>query len=243
MDLNGAPESVVVIIAAINEERGIGSTLAGLKRILRNASYLVVDGNSTDRTVYVAEEMGAKVLLQEETGKGQAIAQAIKHVKPNVDYAVFTDADFTYPAEYLLDMIRILRANPDVGMVSGNRFANGSFGLGSMNNIFYVGNRFLALAQRLLNGVKLKDPLTGLRVIRWRILRNWKPKSKGFDIEAEINHLVERCGYSSIEVPINYRDRVGEKKLKLRHGLTILKRILSESIYSSVAKHTHPSQT
>jgi len=126
-------------------------------------------------------------------------------------------------------MIRILEENPEVGMVIGNRF-NHSLHLRAMKSPFFVGNRFLALAQRFFNGVDLKDPLTGLRVVRWRILKNWEPRSRGFDIEAEMNHCVERQGYKTVEVPINYRARLGEKKLKLRHGFSILRRIVSESL-------------
>jgi len=61
-------------------------------------------------------------------------------------------------------------------------------------------------------------------------LKNWEPKSKGFDIEAEINYRVEKKGYRIVEIPIQYRSRIGEKKLKLRHGITILKRIIVESL-------------
>ena len=71
---------------------------------------------------------------------------------------------------------------------------------------------------------------TGLRVVRWRILKSWEPRSKGFDVEAEMNHIVERRGYKTVEIPIQYRSRLGEKKLKLRHGFTILRRIVSESL-------------
>ncbi|MEM1590224.1 MAG: hypothetical protein QW175_07390, partial [Candidatus Bathyarchaeia archaeon] len=85
-----------------------------------------------------------------------------------------------------------------------------------------------------LNGVNMLDPLTGLRVVRWEIVRDWQPKSKGFDVEVELNHLVERKGYRIIEIPIYYRPRIGEKKLKPKHGFTILKRILLESVYKSV---------
>jgi dolichol-phosphate mannosyltransferase len=224
-----SPSSVLVIVAALNEEEGIGPTLAELREVLMDPRFLVVDGNSTDRTVEVARKMGAEVLFQEGSGKGDAIAQAIRHVDSDVEYVVFIDADFTYPAEYLPKMMRILEENHEVGMVTGNRF-NDSFELSAMKSPFFVGNRFLAFAQRFLNGVSLKDPLTGLRVVRWRIMKDWMPKSKGFDIEAEINHRVERQGYKVVEIPINYRDRLGEKKLKLRHGFTILRRIISESL-------------
>jgi dolichol-phosphate mannosyltransferase len=230
VEKNGSPPSVLVIVAALNEEEGIGPTLAELRDVLEDPRYLVVDGNSTDRTVEVAKEMGAEVLFQDGAGKGEAIAQAIRHVNSDmVKYVVFIDADFTYPAKCLPEMIQILEENPEVGMVTGNRF-NHSFRLSAMKSVFFVGNRFLALAHRLLNGVSLSDPLTGLRVVRWRILKGWVPRSKGFDVEAEMNYLVERQGYKTVEIPIQYRHRLGEKKLKLRHGFTILRRILAESL-------------
>jgi dolichol-phosphate mannosyltransferase len=229
MEKDGSPPSVLVIIAALNEEEGIGPTLAELRLVLEDPKYLVVDGDSMDRTVEMAKEMGAEVLFQEGSGKGDAIAKAIRCADSDVKYMVFIDADFTYPAKCLPEMIRILEENPEVGMVTGNRF-NRHFRLRSMKSPFFFGNRFLAWAQHLLNGVSLRDPLTGLRVVRWRILKNWEPKSKGFDIEAEMNHRVERQEYKTVEIPIKYRDRLGQKKLKLRHGFSILRRIISESL-------------
>ena len=77
----------------------------------------------------------------------------------------------------------------------------------------------------------MADPLTGLRVVRAEILRNWKVKSKGFDIEVELNHRVEREGFGIVEVPIQYRERLGEKKLRVKHGAEILRRIMLETTY------------
>jgi dolichol-phosphate mannosyltransferase len=229
MEKDGRPPSVLVLIAALNEEKGIAPTLTELREVLGNPNFVVVDGSSTDKTVEIAKDMGANVLCQEGSGKGDAIALAIRQIDSNVKYVIFTDADFTYPAGYLPEMLRILEENPEVGMVTGSRF-NHHFELRSMRHPFYIGNRCLAWAQLLLNGVNLRDPLTGLRIIRWEILENWAPKSKGFDIEAEMNHRVERTGYKTVEIPIHYRERLGKKKLQLRHGFTIFKRIISESI-------------
>ena len=231
MEKNGCLSSVLVIIAALNEEKGIACSLAELKTVLDDSRYLVVDGNSIDRTVEYAKEMGAEILFQNGSGKGDAIAEAIKSVKADVNYVVFTDADFTYPTKSVPEMIRILEDNPHIGMVTGNRF-NYSLKSSAMKSFYYVGNRILCWAHRLLNGVNLNDPLTGLRVIRWQILKNWKPKSKGFDIEAEMNHYVANRGYTIQEIPIQYRERVGTKKLKLRHGFEIFKRIVTESLIS-----------
>jgi len=221
---------VLAIVAALNEEEGIGLTIAELQQYLENPRILVVDGKSRDRTVEVAKDLNADVLLQEGSGKGNAIAQAIKQVNVNADYVVFADADYTYPAEYLPKMIRILEENPHVGMVCGNRF-NSHFHLRGMRDMFYFGNRLLAFSHNMLNGIALRDPLTGLRVVRSEVLRDWTPKSKGFDFEVELNHHVERRGYGIMEIPIPYRPRLGEKKLKARHGVTILKRIILETTY------------
>ena len=118
MEKDSSRPSVLAIIAALNEEEGIGPTLAELREVLVGSRFLVVDGNSTDRTVEVARKMGAEVLFQESSGKGDAVAQAIRHVDSDVEYVVFIDADFTYPAEYLPKMMRILEENHDVGMVA-----------------------------------------------------------------------------------------------------------------------------
>jgi len=221
---------VLAVVAALNEEEGIGPTIAELQQHLENPRVLVVDGHSVDRTVEIAKELDADIVFQEGRGKGDAVAAGIKLVDGDVDYVVFTDADYTYPAEYLPRMMRILDEDPGVGMVCGNRF-NHHLNVTAMHNAFYFGNRLIAFTHNLLNGVQLRDPLTGLRVVRSEIVRNWRPQSKSFDVEVELNHHVERQGYGIREVDISYRPRLGEKKLKLRHGVAILKRILTESVY------------
>ena len=227
---NGAGCSrITVVIPALNEEKGIGSTILELKEVLEDLQYIVVDGKSTDRTAEIARQMDAEVVAQNSRGKGRAIAEALEHIDWRTRYVVFIDADFTYPAEYIYRMIEILDSNPGVGMVTGNRF-NEHFELKAMGNAYYLGNRFLAWMQYWLNGIKLTDPLTGLRVVRKKLLKNWKPKSKGFDVEVELNHYVKKRGYRMEEIPINYRKRLGVKKLSLRHGFTILRRIIFQAL-------------
>src|SRR3990172_3152586 len=227
--MQGCSSTISVVIASLNEEEGIGQTLEELSQFLSDSHLLVVDGNSVDRTVEIAKNMGADVTLQDGKGKGDALCQGIKQLGPSVRYIVFTDADYTYPAEYIPKMVEVLDQDPEVGMVIGNRF-NGDYNQDkSSTNRFYIGNKLLAFAQRWINGVKLGDPLSGLRIVRSEILRHWKPRSKGFDVEAEMNALVEREDYQIAEIQIDYRSRMGEKKLKLRHGLGILKRILAKS--------------
>jgi dolichol-phosphate mannosyltransferase len=220
--------SAQLIIAAMNESPGIGLTIAEMKDTLGDIPVLVVDGRGSDRTVEIAKNLGAEVVCQDGIRKGDALAKALEHADLSLDYVIVTDADYTYPAEYVPAMIKILEENPLVGMVCGNRLS-GQVDKEAQHNVFYIGNMLLAFAHNMLNGIPLQDPLTGLRVIRSEILRGWHVKSKGFDIEVEINHLVERRNFAIQEIPISYRTRLGEKKLKVSHGITILKRILMET--------------
>lgn len=222
-------KDVTVIIPALNEEEGIKATLSEILQLTNVREVIVVDGGSVDGTAEIAEKIGARVLVEKNIGYGAALYQGIKRLNSNVRYVVFTDADFTYPAEYVPRMIEILEQNPDVGMVIGNRFDEKHNLDKSVTNMFYIGNRFLAFCQHVIYGIKLNDPLSGFRVVRSKILDNWIPESSGFDIEAEINFAVERKGYRIVEIPIRYRHRLGEKKLRLRHGFKILRRILVES--------------
>jgi dolichol-phosphate mannosyltransferase len=202
--------STEVIIAALNEEEGIGLTIAELMDTLGCPRVIVVDGRSTDRTVEIAKNMGAEIYFQNGLGKGDALAKAIEKMNPESDYVVLTDADHTYPAEYVPEMIQILEDNTNVGMVCGNRF-NGELRLGDMHHLLYFGNRLIAFTHNLLNGITLEDPLTGLRVLRTEILRSWRVKSQGFDIEVELNHHVERKGFGIAEVQLVI-EKVGTEK-------------------------------
>jgi dolichol-phosphate mannosyltransferase len=221
-----------VVVAAYNEEEGIAPTICELKEVLNQSRLIVVDGNSSDRTLELAKDLGAEVLVQKGKGKGDAISEGLVHLDGDTGYVIFTDADYTYPAMYLKEMINVLNNNPNVGMVLGDRF-NSLYEDESSRNQFYIGNRILGFVQRVINGVNLNDPFTGLRIIRLELLTGWKPKSLDFDIEAEINQHIKKSGYMIAEVPIMYRNRLGKKKLGFKHGLKILRRIVIESFFNA----------
>ena len=223
---------LAIVVAAYNEEEGIAPTISELKEVLDKPHLVVVDGRSSDRTLELAKNLGAEVLIQRGKGKGNAISQGLNHLNGDIPYIVFTDADYTYPAKHIKEMINVLNLNPDVGMVLGDRF-NRTYKTESDRNQFYIGNRILGFAQRVLNGIKLKDSYTGLRIVRSELLKGWEPRSDGFDIEAELNHYIKRSGYKIVELPIKYRKRLGKKKLSFRHGLKILRRIIIERLSTS----------
>ena len=165
-----------------------------MKDVLDDIAVLVVDGKSSDRTIEIAKNLGAHVVCQDGSGKGDALSKALEHINRNVDYIILTDADYTYPAEYVPAMITVLEENPLVGMVCGNRLT-GNVDKEALHSVFQVGNKMISLVYNIFSGVTLQDSLSGLRVIRTEILRDWIPKSKGFDIEVELNNLGRETGF------------------------------------------------
>jgi dolichol-phosphate mannosyltransferase len=218
----------MVIIAALEEEIGIKPTLIELQKILKDSYFLIADGGSRDRTVAIAKNLGALTFVQKGKGKGSAIRQSLHRLNHQICYVVFTDADYTYSAAKLKDMIMILANNPDVGMVIGDRFHSHSFSK-LFTHPYYFGNRLIAMVHWILNGVRLSDPLSGFRVVRYILLKEWTPESRGFDIESELNCYVKKKSYRIVEVPIQYRPRLGKKKLGYGDAFTILKRMIKEN--------------
>ena len=58
--------STQVIVAALNEEAGIGLTIAELKDNLDSPHILVVDGHSNDRTVEISKNLAWILLFKTE---------------------------------------------------------------------------------------------------------------------------------------------------------------------------------
>ena len=94
------PSTIAVILAAYNEEEGISPTITEMKQALKKPHIIVVDGKSNDRTVELAKALGAKVIVQEGKGKGDALIQGLSALSSEITCVVFIDADFTYPATH-----------------------------------------------------------------------------------------------------------------------------------------------
>lgn len=227
----------LILIPAYDEPEGLRMVLEEIIETV-DPFILVVNRPPGHIQGKIAEGLGAKVLDQRSKGKGLALREALGYIEKNhysPNYLALIDADYTYPVNYMDEMIEILRENPKVGMVTGNRFPSW---INRMRDVFkalpnpyYVGNRILSLFHRLLNNVNMSDPFTGLRIIRYPLIKGWRPKSRSFDIECELNDFIlNKEGYEVVEIPIEFRRRVGKKKLGLRHGFIILLRICRMAI-------------
>ena len=217
----------VVLVPAYREEQGVGRVIDGLRQGL-NPSVLVINRPDGDSTGSVAGKRGAFVLDQTGKGKGDAVRMGLEFVRthwPETRYIGIVDADCTYPPGAIGSMRQLLAADRSLGMVVGRR--ENLKNNGATSQAFAWGNRVLARVHSTLNDVPLRDPLSGMRLVRAEVVRDWRPRAVGFDIECELNDYVHNVKRLDIgEVPIPYFPRVGEKKLRFRDGFTILLRMI-----------------
>ncbi len=213
---------VSIIIPALNEESTIGEVIDEIpKKELQKRGYgveiVVVDNNCNDRTVRVAEEKGVKVIVEPVRGKGRSVRTALKSVSGN--FIFFLDADYTYPATYILRMLEVLHEGQDV--VIGSRL-RGQMIEGAMSRMNLVGNRFLSFIASILYGTRISDLCTGYWGFTRRVIEDIELDAKGFEFEANIFAEVAKNGYSIAEVPIHYRRRATAPKLdSLKDGFKI----------------------
>ncbi len=208
-------DQLTVVIPVLNEEAAIGRVLDEVLHVgVPRQNVLVVDGGSTDSTREIAESKGVKVIMQEGRGKADAVETALKHVK--TPYVLFMDGDYTYPATHIPELLQTaIKGGYDE--VIGARL-NGKENIPLLNRF---GNWILNKVFNILFGTRLRDVLSGMYLLKTAALRDAMFEMRGFSIESEIAaHIASTTGKIT-EIPINYRKRIGKKKLNIAHGLQI----------------------
>ena len=85
---------IKVIIPTLNEEKSIAEIIQELRQIGCH-NILIADGNSEDKTVNIAQELGANVIVQNGRGKGAALRQAFNHADLDGNISVMMLASLT----------------------------------------------------------------------------------------------------------------------------------------------------
>lgn len=205
-------KSVFVIIPAYNEEKAIGNVIADIPQKWVE-EIIVVNNNSKDNTAQNAMKHGAKVLFEPRKGYGNACLKGIEYLKfkqKAPEIVVFMDADYSdYPEELEKLIQPILLGNAD--LVIGSREL-GTRERGSMTLPQIFGNW---LATRLIY-LFYKEKFTDLgpfRAITWQALLALEMKDKTFGWTVEMQVKAAKYGLKSVEVPVNYRQRIGVSKV------------------------------
>ncbi|MDH7508176.1 MAG: glycosyltransferase family 2 protein [Methanomassiliicoccales archaeon] len=207
----GAQLKVSIIIPTMNEEESIGKVIDDVHLAMRNTDYqyeiLVVDTNSRDRTREIAMDKGAVVIEEPRRGYGRAYKTGFQMAKG--DILVTLDADSSYPAEMIPRLIGTL-LQENIEFITTNRF--GKMEESAMSLKHRIGNRILTATTNILFGIRVKDSQSGMWVFRKECLSKMNLTSDGMPFSEEIK--IEAFKKTrAIELPIEYRKRIGEVKL------------------------------
>ena len=200
-----------MVIPAFNEEQAVVSTIVELQTVLNEsdcrAEIVVVDDGSTDTTAAKAESCGVRVIRHTiNSGYGASLKSGIR--ASTSDYVLITDADGTYPAESISELLKLA---DDADMVVGARSLTSAGVSWTRRPAKWILN---TLAQYLA-GRKIPDLNSGLRLFRRSALNEFLPiLPSGFSFTTTVT-LGMLCANRRVKyVPIDYRKRVGTSKIR-----------------------------
>lgn len=205
------PQTIKVIIPAFNEEESIGHVIREIPAYVDEV--IVVSNNSTDDTEKNAQQAGATVLTENRKGYGYACLKGMRHISENSqkpDIIVFLDGDYSdYPAEMDKILKPILKENKD--FVVGARVKEWRE-KGSMTFPQIFGNWLATSLMKLFFGSRFTD-LGPFRAIKYEKLLqlNMQDKTYGWTVEMQLKALRQNLSY--VEVPVHYKNRIGESKV------------------------------
>jgi len=202
---------VTVIVPAVNEEETIAEVLTDVKPYADEL--FVIDGNSSDRTRDIAEELGVRVIIDDGKGKGSAIRQGLQIAANPI--VLFIDADGSHEVSDIPRLVAPIRDGL-ADIVIGSRMAGGSDELFSdfAEFIRLTGSMIINLAINYRWNVRLNDTQNGYRAVVRDIGLSLNTAENITTIEQEMVMKALSRGYRVINVPSHeYRRKGGDSKV------------------------------
>ena len=203
--------NIKVIIPAYNEADSIAYVINDIPNIVNEI--IVVSNNSTDDTEVNAKKAGATVLVESNKGYGYACLKGMHYIENQTekpDIIVFLDGDYSDYPEELTKIITPIIKN-DIDFVIGARVKD-LREQGSMTPPQIFGNWLATNLMKLFFNSKFTD-LGPFRAIKYNTLLALKMEDKtyGWTVEMQLKALKQKITY--VEIPVNYRNRIGISKV------------------------------
>jgi dolichol-phosphate mannosyltransferase len=213
----------LIIVPTVNERDNLPRVAQKLLSLPMGVDMLVVDGNSTDGTAQVADELAAKhpefnVLHEpKKNGLGRAYISGFKWaLERQYEFIFEMDCDFSHDPD---EIPAFLKAAEKADLVLGSRYCGGVRVLNWPLERLLL-SRFAGEYVKAITGMPFTDPTGGFKCFRRRALQSIAlddVRSNGYSFQIEMTHRLWRDGFTIVEVPITFADRVeGTSKLS-RH--------------------------
>jgi glycosyltransferase involved in cell wall biosynthesis len=220
---------VSVVIPCLNEaeniERCVAAALEALRGMGVAGEVLVADNGSDDDSAHLAEQAGARVVVERRRGYGSAYLAGFAASRGR--YIVMADADLTYDFNEIPRFVAALEEGAE--MVIGDRMDN--IQPGAMPWLHrYVGNPILTGLLNLFFRTGVKDAHCGMRALRADVLARLDLRTTGMEFASEMVIRASKEKLRIAEFPIEYHPRGGESKLSsFRDGWRHLRFLLVHS--------------
>jgi glycosyltransferase involved in cell wall biosynthesis len=180
------PLELSVVMPCLNEEETLATCIRKAQRAIADANIagevIVADNGSTDRSIEIAEQLGARVVRVNAKGYGSALMGGIAASRGQ--FIVMGDADDSYDFGHIPRFVDELRRGSD--LVMGNRF-RGGIQKGAMPALHrYLGNPVLTKVGRVLFRSRAGDFHCGLRAFRKDAYQRMGLRTTGMEFASEM---------------------------------------------------------
>jgi len=214
----------LIIVPTVNERENLPRIAAKLLSLPVGVDLLIVDGNSSDGTAQIADDLAAKhtqihvIHEAKKNGLGRAYISGFKWaLEKNYEFIFEMDCDFSHNPD---EIPNFLKAAQTADLVLGSRYSGGVRVLNWPLKRLLL-SRCAGIYVWLITGMPITDPTGGFKCFRRRALEAIKldvVRSNGYSFQIEMTHRLWRDGFQVAEVPIIFTERV-EGKSKLSRGI------------------------
>jgi len=206
-----APLEVSIVMPCLNEERTVGQCVAkaraAITSLALSGEVLVVDNGSTDRSVDVATEAGARVVTHSKRGYGSAVRRGLYEARGH--WILMGDCDESYDFAELPRFVERLRGGAE--LVMGNRLS-GKIMPGAMPWLHRIGNPTMSRFLNLIYHTGIGDVHCGLRAMTKDAVRRMNLRMEGMEMASEMVIKSSIAGLRMEEIPITlWPDRRGRR--------------------------------
>lgn len=190
-----------IVLPCLNEERTLGTCIRKAQGFLVRhgvaGEVVVADNGSTDRSVEIAQSLGARVVHVPQKGYGSALRGGFAAARGQ--YILMADSDDSYDLENLSPFLEKLREGYD--LVMGNRF-KGGIAPGAMPwHHRYIGNPVLSFIGKLFFRTPANDFHCGIRAFTREAIQRMNLQTTGMELASEIVIKASILGMKVCEVP------------------------------------------
>ena len=216
----------LIIVPTVNERENLPRLAQRLLSLPVKVDLLVVDGNSTDGTGKIADELAAKhpeihvIHEQKKNGLGRAYIAGFEWaLERNYEFIFEMDCDFSHDPDEIPNFLKAAARDGGTDLVLGSRYSGGVRVLNWPLKRLML-SRCAGVYVWLITGMPFTDPTGGYKCFRRRALQAIALdaiRANGYSFQIEMTHRLWRDGFKVTEVPITFTERVeGSSKLS-RH--------------------------